>query len=44
MLQVHEEAFGEWENRFDVSNPAALGQFIARPTSQKLRMAEYFSV
>jgi len=25
MLQTHKEAFGEWENRFDVSNPAALG-------------------
>jgi len=25
MLQAHKEAFGEWENRFDVSNPAALG-------------------
>jgi len=25
MLQVHKEAFGEWENGFDGSNPAALG-------------------
>jgi len=25
MLLVHKEAFGEWENRFDVNNPAALG-------------------